>query len=72
MRPLSLLGIALICIGAFLLVRGGSFTTRRDVLKVGDVKLTADEQQTVPPWVGGIAILAGAAAVAAGTRQRGS
>ena len=53
MRPLSLAGIALICVGAFLLIRGGSFTTRRDVLKVGDVKLTADEKQTIPPWVGG-------------------
>ncbi|MEI2720743.1 MAG: hypothetical protein V9E87_11485 [Gemmatimonadales bacterium] len=71
MRPLSLLGIALICIGAFLLIRGGTFTSRKDVLKVGDVKLTADEQQTIPPWVGGVAIIAGAVVVAAGMRQRG-
>ena len=71
MRPLSLAGIALICVGAFLLIRGGSFTTRRDVLKVGDVKLTADEKQTIPPWVGGVAIIAGAVVVAAGMRQRG-
>lgn len=70
MRPLSLLGIALICVGAFLLIRGGTFTTKRDVLKVGDVKLTANEQQTIPPWVGGIAIIAGAVVVAAGMRQR--
>lgn len=71
MRPLSLLGIALICIGAVLLIRGGTFTSRKDVLKVGDVKLTADEQQTIPPWVGGVAIIAGAVVVAAGMRQRG-
>ncbi|MBL0177730.1 MAG: hypothetical protein IPP98_01210 [Gemmatimonadetes bacterium] len=71
MRPLSLLGIALICVGAFLLIRGGTFTTRKDVLKVGDVKLTADDQQTIPPWVGGIAIVAGVVVVAAGMRQRG-
>ena len=71
MRPLSLLGIALICVGAFLLIRGGTFTTRKDVLKVGDVKVTADDQQTIPPWVGGIAIVAGVVVVAAGMRQRG-
>ena len=71
MRPLSLLGIALICVGAFLLIRGGTFTTRKDVLKVGDVKLTADEKQTILPWVGGIAIVAGVVVVAAGMRQRG-
>ena len=70
MRPLSLAGIALICVGAFLLIRGGTFTTRRDVLEVGDVKLTADEKQTIPPWVGGVAIIAGVVVMAAGMRQR--
>ncbi|MBP6444565.1 MAG: hypothetical protein KA267_11120 [Gemmatimonadales bacterium] len=70
MRPLSLLGIALICVGAFLLIRGGTFTTRKDVLKVGDVKVTADDEQTIPPWVGGVAVIAGVVVVAAGMRQR--
>lgn len=70
MRPLSLVGILLIGIGAFLLIRGGTFTSRRDVLKVGDVKLTANEKQTIPPWVGGVAIIAGVVVVAAGMRQR--
>lgn len=70
MRPLSLAGIALICVGAFLLIRGGTFTTRRDVLEVGDVKLTANEKQTIPPWVGGVAIIAGVVVMAAGMRQR--
>lgn len=70
MRPLSLLGIALICVGAFLLIRGGTFTTRKDVLEVGDVKVTADDQQSIPPWVGGVAIIAGVVVVAAGMRRR--
>jgi uncharacterized membrane protein len=70
MRPLSLVGIVLIGIGAFLLIRGGTFTSRRDVLEVGDVKLTANEKQTIPPWVGGVAIIAGVVVVAAGMRQR--
>ena len=70
MRPLSLAGIALICLGAFLLIRGGTFTTRQDVLEVGDVKLTANEKQTIPPWVGGVAIIAGVVVMAAGMRQR--
>jgi uncharacterized membrane protein len=70
MRPLSLVGILLIGIGAFLLIRGGTFTSRRDVLEVGDVKLTANEKQTIPPWVGGVAIIAGVVVVAAGMRQR--
>ncbi len=50
MRPL-VAGIALVCPGIFLLVRGGSLTTPKEVVKIGDVKLTADEKQSIPPWV---------------------
>ena len=70
MRPLILAGIVLLGLGAFVLLRGGSFTSRRDVLKVGDVKITADEQQTIPPWLGGVALVAGVVLIAAGARKR--
>jgi hypothetical protein len=70
MRPLILAGIVLLGLGAFVLLRGGSFTTRRDVLKVGDVKITADEQQSIPPWLGGVALVAGVVLIAAGARKR--
>ncbi|MEO8451302.1 MAG: hypothetical protein ABI647_16020 [Gemmatimonadota bacterium] len=71
MRPLTIVGILLIIAGAFVLIRGASFTSKRDVLKIGDVKVTADERQSVPPWAGGLAIVAGAALVFAGARKRG-
>lgn len=71
MRPLSIAGIVLIILGAIVLVRGGSFTSRRDVVKVGDLKITADEQQTIPPWVGGLAIVAGLGLVVTGGRRQG-
>jgi drug/metabolite transporter (DMT)-like permease len=70
MRPLTIAGIILIVFGVFVLVRGASFTSRRDVLKVGDVKVTADQQQTVPPWAGWLAIVGGSALAVAGTRRR--
>ena len=70
MRPLILVGVLLIGLGAFVLLRGASFTSRRDVLKVGDVKVTADEQQTVPPWAGAAAIVAGVALIVSGSRRR--
>jgi hypothetical protein len=50
---MSIAGIALLLLGVFLLIRGGSFTTQRDVVKVGDVKLTANERQSIPPVGGG-------------------
>jgi drug/metabolite transporter (DMT)-like permease len=70
MRPLTIAGIVVLVLGAFFLIRGGSFTTRRDVLKVGDLKVTADEQQAVPPWAAGLAIVAGVAMIVAGARGR--
>ncbi len=70
MRQSILAGIVLLGLGAFVLLRGASFTSRRDVLKIGDVKVTADEQHSIPPWAGGAAMLVGAALIVAGTRKR--
>ena len=70
MRAPIIIGGLIIAIGAFVLLRGASFTSRRDVLKVGDVKVTADQQQTIPPWTGAAAIVAGAAIILSGTRRK--
>ena len=70
MRQLILAGILILGLGALLLLRGGSITTRREVLEVGDVKITANEQQSIPPWVGGVAMVAGVALIITGARKR--
>ncbi len=70
MRPLLLIGVILIGLGAFVLIRGGSFTSREDVLKVGDLKVTATEEQSIPPWVGVAGIIAGAIVIVVGARTR--
>ncbi len=70
MRASTMVGIALIAVGGFLFFQGGSFTTRREVLKVGDLKISADEQRPIQPWVAGAAILGGVVLVAAGVRRK--
>jgi hypothetical protein len=70
MRERLIAGVVIIALGAFVLLRGVSFSSRRDVLKVGDVKLTATEERSIPPWIGGAAIVAGLALVVAGARKR--
>lgn len=70
MRPNILAGIVILILGAFVLIQGGSFSSKRDVLKVGDLKITATEEETIPSWVGWIAVLGGAALLLAGTRKR--
>lgn len=70
MRLSLIAGILLVLAGGFVLINGGSFTTRRDVLKLGDVKVSAEEQHPIQPWLAGAAIVAGVALVVAGARRR--
>jgi hypothetical protein len=70
MRPLSLLGIVLLAIGAFIVFRGATYSSREEVLKVGDVKASVESKKAVPTWVGGIAIVAGIVLLAGGMRRR--
>jgi hypothetical protein len=70
MRPLSLLGILLLAVGAFIVFRGASYQSKDEVLRVGDLKASVEERHAVPTWVGGAAIVAGVVLLAAGMRRR--
>ena len=70
MRPAGIAGIVLVVLGALVLLFGGSFTTKREVVQVGDLKLTASEQRTIPSWAGVAAIVAGVVLVVAGGKKR--
>lgn len=70
MRPLSLIGILLLAVGAFILFRGATYSSRDEVLKVGDVKATVESKKAVPTWAGGAAIVAGIVLLAAGMKRR--
>jgi hypothetical protein len=71
MRPLTIIGIIILGLGAFLLIRGASFGSKKDILEVGDLKISATEKRSVPPWVGGLLVVVGGAVLVAGTRKRG-
>jgi hypothetical protein len=70
MRPLSIVGILLLVVGAFIVFRGATYKSRDEVLKVGDLKASVEEQRAVPTWVGGAAIVAGIVLLAAGMKRR--
>jgi hypothetical protein len=70
MRPLALLGIILLILGAFVLFRGLSYKSKDEVLRVGDLKASVEQERAVPAWAGGIAIVAGIALIAAGMKRR--
>lgn len=71
MRPLVVFGILLIAIGvAGLLIDNISFTEKRVVVDAGPLKVTADQQRTIPiPSIAGvIAIVVGAGMIVVSRR----
>ena len=70
MRQFILAGLVLLGLGAFLLLRGATFTSWRDLLKVGDVEVTKAEENSSPIWAGGAAMVVGGALLLAGTGKR--
>lgn len=70
MRNYIIAGVVILTLGAYVLLRGASFTSRHDIVQMGDLKISAHEEETIPPWVGGGAILVGLGLIVAGTRKR--
>ena len=70
MRPLTLVGILLVALGAFIVFRGMSYKSKDEVLKVGDLKASVTEKHAVPTWAGGLAIVAGVVLIAGGMKRR--
>ena len=71
MKITAILGVVLIAAGAFLVFRGASFTSRRDVLDVGGLTVTAEEERPISPWIGAVVLIGGVALVIVGARRKG-
>jgi len=70
MRTVTIAGMVLMVAGAFLFFFGGSFTSRRDVLEVGGLTVTAEERHPIASWVAGLSVLAGITLVAVTEMRR--
>jgi hypothetical protein len=72
MKPLMILGIVLIILGAIGLgVQGITYTTREKVVDVAGIQISAETQKTVPvPLIaGGVALAAGIAVAVVASRK---
>lgn len=63
-------GILLGAVGIFVLMKSPSMTTHHEVMQVGDLKVSAEDHQSLPPWLGGVLIVSGVLVVAVGMRSR--
>jgi hypothetical protein len=74
MRPLAMLGIVLIVLGAVALAyQGITYTTKEKVVDLGPLKVEAEKEKTIPlpPILGGVAIVVGLVLLIANARGRG-
>ncbi|WP_439610456.1 hypothetical protein [Reyranella sp.] len=74
MKPMAILGVLLIAIGiAGLAIDNISFTERKTIVDAGPIKVTADEQRTIPiPTFAGMGgVIAGAGLLFMGRAARG-
>jgi hypothetical protein len=74
MKPITILGIALIVIGVIALAyQGITYTTREKVLDIGPIEATKEEKKTIPvsPALGVLTLAAGLVLVVVGAKQRG-
>jgi hypothetical protein len=73
MRPLAIVGIVLIVLGAVALAyQGITYTTNEKVVDLGPLKIEAKKEKTIPlpPILGGVAIVAGVVLLIASSRGR--
>jgi uncharacterized membrane protein len=73
MKPSSLAGILLVVLGALALAyQGFNYTHREKVLDVGPIHATRDTQEhiSLPPILGGLALIGGVALLVVGARQK--
>ena len=72
MKPVTLVGIALIILGVLALAyQGITYTTREKVIDLGPLKASVDKEKNIPlpPIVGVLALAGGAALVIVGARK---
>jgi hypothetical protein len=69
MKPLQIVGVILLAVGAFLFFRGGSYTKNNELVKIGDTKIDVKSNEAIPTWVAGVAAGAGLVLLLAGSRR---
>jgi hypothetical protein len=73
MRPIAIVGVVLIVLGLVALAsRGLTYTSHETVLDIGPLHATADQQKTLPPVLGIVAVAGGVGLLVAGLRKSGS
>ena len=72
MKPIRLLGLAMIILGVVAFVYHGiTYTTREKIIDIGPIQASADSKKTIPlpPLLGGLALAGGIILVFIGRKK---
>ncbi len=72
MKGMTTVGVLIIIVGGFVLLRGISFTKDKSVIDVGPISVSAEQKQSVPSWVGAVAVGVGLVMVVGGVVSKKS
>lgn len=70
MRRVLIAGALLAAVGAFILIRGLSYTREESVFRLGNLEAKVKQERRIPEWVGGLALGAGLVLVVVGLKKR--
>jgi hypothetical protein len=73
MKPITLIGIVLLVLGALALAyQGINYTRQEKVLDIGPIHATAEKHERIPlpPLVGGLAMAGGIVSLVMGARKK--
>jgi len=71
-KPITLVGIALIVLGIVAFAyQGITYTSREKIIDIGPIQATADTQKTIPlsPLLGGLVLVGGIVLVIVGAKK---
>ena len=63
-------GILLIAMGLWVVSGRALYTSKKEVLRIGDLKAAVDEEHALPKWIGIVGVLAGGAVLFTAGRRR--
>jgi hypothetical protein len=70
MKAATIIGILLILAGGWVTLNGGSFTTREEIIDIGELEVSADRERPIPMWAGMGAIVLGGVLVVMGMQKK--
>ena len=73
MKPIVLIGIVLVVLGALALAyQGINYTRQEKVLDIGPIHATAEKHERIPlpPVIGGLALVGGVVLLVVGAKQK--